>query len=411
MNGKEVLEIMDTEKIKKQVLRLSRIGQDASGAVNRVFGSPFMKKEQEETQKYFRECGLETWMDPAGNIHGVYEPAGREAPVLFAGSHMDSVMGGGMFDGTAGLVAAAECARRLQEEKVPSRWNIHILATNGEEGNELGGTFGSRVMMGMIDLDNEEWMGKAKKFGYSREELEGARLDVSHAGAYMELHIEQGLTLCGHHEKIGIVEGIVGLQRHWIRIRGKNNHAGTTMMEDRDDALVRAAGVILEADRLVRSYGHRMVATACRLELTPNAPAVINGRADILLEHRGLDSGLLRRYIEELTEKIGNPSVSVQPVVKKEPVQCSPALMNILEKVCGDSGVSCRRMPSGATHDGNAMASAMPIAMIFVPSRGGISHSREEWTDWDDLSCGVQVMYESFCRMMAEDPSSFRRTV
>jgi hydantoinase/carbamoylase family amidase len=319
---------------------------------------------------------------------------------------MDSVLGGGMFDGTAGLVAAAECARRIKEEKVPAKWNIHILATNGEEGNELGGTFGSRVMMGMVDTDNEEWMTKAGKFGFSRDDLEGARLDTSRAGAYLELHIEQGLTLEGHHEKIGIVEGIVGLQRHKIRIRGKNNHAGTTMMEDRDDALVKAARVILEADSLIRSYGHRMVATACRLELTPNAPAVINGQADILLEHRGLDSRLLSQYIEELARKTADPSISMVPVVKKEPVQCSGILKNIIEQVCRETQTPCRRMPSGATHDGNAMASAMPIGMIFVPSRGGISHSREEWTDWEDLSCGVQVMYDTLCRIISQDKIS-----
>lgn len=397
---------MDTEIIKHQILRLARIGQDSSGAVNRVFGSPFMKEEQEETQKYFRECGLHTWMDTAGNVHGVYEPAGKDAPVLFMGSHMDSVLGGGMFDGTAGLVAAAECARCLQANQVSSQWNIHVLATNGEEGNDLGGTFGSRVMMGMVDTENPEWMKKAGQFGFSKKDFEEARLDVSHAGGYLELHIEQGLTLVGHHEKIGIVDGIVGLQRHCIRIRGKSNHAGTTMMEDRDDALVRAAQVILTADQLIRTYGHRMVATACRLELTPNASAVINGQADILLEHRGLYSDLLDRYMEELKQKIGGPGITVSPVVKKSPVQCDPAFESVIEEVCRDAQIACRRMPSGATHDGNAMASAMPIGMIFVPSRGGISHSREEWTEWEDVSLGVQVLYDTVCRIISKSRHS-----
>lgn len=387
---------IDEALVRKNLLRLASIGRDESGAVNRVFGSDFINEEREETIRYFEECGMTTSVDAAGNVHGYYRPAGPMADEILLGSHLDSVKAGGMFDGTAGLVAAAECVRLLAEARYPSLFNIHVIAANGEEGNELGGTFGSRAMMGLLPLDDENFLKKAEKYGYSLEQLKEAKMDTSQCRGYLELHIEQGNRLNREKKDVGIVTGIVGLQRYHITVEGRSNHAGTTMMEERQDALVKAAGIITLADRLIRRYGHHMVATIGEIHVFPNVPTVIPGKVDMVLEVRGLDKELIEEYVADLSGRIcTEEGISISNKVKKDPVTCDARFMEVLEKTCISDDISFAPMSSGATHDGNSMAKKMPIAMIFVPSKDGLSHCREEWTDFDQLAKGIQALYDT----------------
>lgn len=387
---------IDEGMVRRNVLRLASIGQDETGAINRVFGSDFVNEERKEVISYFEECGMMTSVDSVGNVHGYYRPAGTMADEILLGSHLDSVKAGGMFDGTAGLVAAAECVRMLSETRYPSLFNLHVVATNGEEGNELGGTFGSRAMMGLLPLDDRDFLIKAEKYGYSGDRLRGAVMDTSKCRGWLGLHIEQGNRLNRQHRDVGIVTGIVGLQRYHIKVTGKSNHAGTTMMEERQDALVEASRIIGLADQLIREYGHHMVATIGEIHVFPNVPTVIPGKVDMVLEVRGLDRDLIERYVVDLSARI-QPSgrVHVSNMVKKDPVVCDERFMKAMEKACGEDHISFAPMSSGATHDGNSMAKKMPIAMIFVPSRDGLSHCKEEWTDWDQLTTGVQVLYDT----------------
>lgn len=394
---------MDLETIKGNLERIAAIGVDENGGISRMFGTPFIQEAQGVLKEYFEDCGMKAWVDSAGNVHGVLKSEKPDAREILIGSHYDTVKQGGMFDGLMGVVAGAEIGRDLYDKKCSLAKDIHVIATNGEEGNDLGGTFGSRAMTGLLDTESEAYLAKAKTFGYSGEDLKNAVLDTSRADCYLELHIEQGPTLDKYKEQIGIVTGIVGLRRYKVIVHGVSNHAGTTMMEDRDDALTSAAGIILMADELARELGHHFVKTFGVLQVFPGTVATIPNRVEMILEIRNEDQKLMDRFMEVFLQKAKKMAkVDVEPVVAKAPVKCSGRIAEITEKICKEEGIRCRIMPSGATHDGNAMASKVPVGMIFVPSKSGISHSKEEWTDWKDVYTGISVLYKVIQKLESE---------
>lgn len=392
------------DRMKEKLFELAKIGQDREGGISRIFGSEAMKEGQQAVMAYFRECGLNTWMDCAGNVHGVLSSGRENAKEIFIGSHIDTVRQGGIFDGLLGVVAGAETAARLLREKVPLTKDVHIIATNGEEGNELGGTFGSRAMMGLLPVDSKEYLEKAASFGFSREDLLKASLNTDRAACYLELHIEQGPTLYKHKEQIGIVTGIVGLRRYQVTVYGISNHAGTTMMEDREDALVAASRIILMGDELARKAGHHLVETVGVMKVYPGSAPVIPNRVEMVLEIRNEEETLMDDFMAEFTQQAESMArVKIEPIVAKAPVKCREELVNLIEKACKEEAVRYRRMPSGATHDGNAMAVKMPVGMIFVPSKDGISHSKDEWTEWKDIECGMEVLWKVLLLLEKEE--------
>lgn len=372
------------------------IGMDENGAVNRVIGTKEYWEAAAVMKKYLSDLGLESYMDSVGNVHGIYHCAGKEKPEIIIASHLDTVKAGGKFDGLYGVLGGIEAIRRLMEEQVELPFSLHLIATNGEEGNDLGGTFGSRCMVGQIDYDDPEYLKKAEKFGFSRQNLVDARYDFSNTIYYLELHIEQGNTLDLNKEDIGVVTGIVGLQRYEIEVSGKANHAGTTMMENRNDAVVKAAKLISFSDQLAREYGHHFVTTFNKFEVYPNIVAVICDKVKMVLECRNLEEELMEKFVKEVMEKaeqIGG--ITFKPIVKKAPVNCDPAIIEAETEAVEAMKVKYRSMPSGATHDGNSYALKVPIGMIFVPSKDGISHSRPEYTSWEQCECGIEVLYQT----------------
>lgn len=395
---------MDREKIYETFLSLARIGEEEDGAVSRLlFGEAYMEAVR-QTEKYMKTAGLETWVDPCGNLHGFFSCGKPGSRTIYMGSHLDTVKEGGRYDGMLGVVGAVEAFRELRRRlDAGGEWNVnvHILATNGEEGNDLGGTFGSRAMTGLVDPDMPGFMERAAAYGLSREDLEQVRLPMDDGLCYLELHIEQGDTLDRSGEQIGIVTGIVGLERYAVTVYGESNHAGTTMMEYRKDALVGAAGLIREFDRLARELGHQMVATVGTLSVFPGTVSVIPERAEMVLEIRNLSRERMGKFMElarEAADRLPDVTAEFRSLVKKAPVPCSEELQDRLETICMRHQCRYRRMSSGATHDGNAMASKMPIGMIFVPSRDGISHNRREFTQWEDAVRGMEILAD-----LAED--------
>lgn len=297
-----------------------------------------------------------------------------------------------------GFVGAVEAFRELKAKAEELHVNIHVLGTNGEEGNDLGGTFGSRAMTGLVDVNAPGFMEKAAAYGLSAGDFEAVKLPMEDGICYLELHIEQGNTLDQTGEDIGIVTGIVGLERYAVTVKGESNHAGTTMMEYRRDALVGASRLIDGFDRLARELGHQMVATVGTLSVYPGAVSVIPERTEMVLEIRNLSTDRMNRFVGEakaMGASLECVRAEFEPLVKKAPVQCDPGIMDRMEEICKNKGYSFRRMPSGATHDGNAMAMKMPIAMVFVPSSDGISHNKNEYTGWDQVQKGMTVFYET----------------
>ena len=397
---------MNLERIQNIMMKIAVIGSDEVDGVmgtNRVFGSPAYLDGQEVTEDYFQECGLETYTDSVGNVHGILRCGKPDAGEILIGSHIDTVKEGGIFDGLLGVVAGAETAKEIKESGIALKKDIHIIGTNGEEGNDMGGTFGSRAMMGMLPLDDPEYIKLGKGFGFTRKMLQEGVLDASRADCWLEFHIEQGPTLDKRGEQIGIVTGIVGLRRYKVVVQGTNNHAGTTMMEDRDDALVAASRLVLMGDELARELGNNFVATVGLLQVFPSSVAVIPGRVEMVLEIRNISNELMDHFMELYAQRAeGLARCTISPMVKKDPIECGRQLVDKTEEICKKSGVKYRLMPSGATHDGNAMATQMPVGMIFVPSINGISHSRYEKTDWQDVLTGAEILKELVVELAAE---------
>ena len=390
--------------LKTQIEKIAQIGRVQDGGISRVFGSEAMQQGISQVKEYFCACHMETYVDAVGNVHGILKGTNPDAGEILVGSHLDTVKEGGMFDGLLGIVAGAECARQIFEEGFAHARDLHVIATNGEEGNELGGTFGSRAMMGLLPLSSQEFCEKAIKYGFTKTDLESAVLDTERAKAYLELHIEQGPTLYHHGEKIGIVTGIVGLRRYRVVVHGQSNHAGTTMMEDRNDALISAAKIILMGDELARKTGHHFVETVGIVKVYPGSAPVIPNRVEMVLEIRSDSEERMDQFIESFQEQACEVAqTEILQMVEKAPVQCENSLTEKLEEICIRQKLVYRKMPSGATHDGNAFASKVPIGMIFVPSVNGISHAKEEWTEWEDAVLGMKVLYEMLKKLMTEE--------
>lgn len=389
---------METESFKDRMLHIAQIGQEADGSISRVFGSDAYEEAAKEMQAYMQASGMESYIDSIGNVHGIYRCRRKDAKEILIASHLDTVLHGGRFDGLLGVMAGIECVRRLQEEGKELGADVHVIATNGEEGNELGGTFGGRAMMGMLP-ETEAFYALAEKYGYTKEKLAQARYDTSRCKCYLELHIEQGNLLEKEHRQIGVVTGIVGLERYLVTIDGQSNHAGTTMMEYRDDALVKAGKFIVAMDQKAREIGDRLVCTCSRLSVEPNVLAVINRQVSMVLECRNQKIERMQELIraaEKLLEKLHG---TISCLVRKDPVDCDQRIVQTMEAVCKEKKIAYQDMPSGATHDGNSFAKKMPIGMLFVPSKNGLSHCKEEATDWDDIALGISVLYETLLRL------------
>lgn len=391
---------MEYGRINDNILKIVAIGAHENGGTNRVFGTPNYDLGMEYIIKYFKECGMETYVDSAKNVHGILSCGDSNAEEIWMGSHIDTVVQGGPFDGLLGVVTAAEAIRDIKLSGAKLTKTLHLIGTNGEEGNDMGGTFGSRAMMGMLPLDDDKYIELGKTFGYTKEDLVNAIADTSKAKCWLELHIEQGPTLDKYGEQIGVVTGIVGLRRYKVSVHGESNHAGTTMMVDRNDALVSAAKIILMGDTLARELDHNFVETVGLLTLHPSSVAVIPDRVDMVVEIRNEDVNLMDKFIEEFKVRAKDiAEVTIEPIVDKAPIKCDEELINIIEESCKEIEAVYRIMPSGATHDGNAMAMKMPVGMIFVPSVNGISHAKEEWTEWEDIYRGTEVLRSTILKL------------
>ncbi|MFI3211993.1 MAG: hydantoinase/carbamoylase family amidase [Eubacteriales bacterium] len=387
---------IDIERIKQQTVKFAAIGQAIDGSISRVFGSEYYEKASIEMKEYMEEVGMVSYIDSVGNVHGLLKCEKKDAQEIVIGSHLDTVKEGGIFDGLLGIIVAVEIVRELILKKQLGNYHVHVVATNGEEGNELGGTFGSRAMMGMLELESEEFLTKALTFGYTEEDLKQAIYDTTRCKCYLEMHVEQGRTLDELNIPVGIVTGIVGLERYQIEVNGISNHAGTTMMTYRDDAVVKGAKLIDQVDLLARDMGQNLVATFSKINISPNALAVINHQMTMILECRNENLSIMQQfidsvevYVEELT------GTHMQETVKKAPVTCDEQIIETIERICVENDTKYIKMPSGATHDGNFFAKKMPIGMVFVPSIGGMSHSKEENTAWEDIQIGADVLLKT----------------
>jgi N-carbamoyl-L-amino-acid hydrolase len=390
------------ERLNGHLAALSEFGKNPQGGVSRVAYSDADRAARARVMEWMRDAKLEPTIDYAGNIIGRRAGQSTSLKPLVFGSHIDSVPSGGNYDGQVGSMGAIEVAQTLAEHDVVTRHPIEVAIW----ANEEGGLFGSRAVSGQLtkaELKTLSSSGKTVEDGIAFIGGDVSKIDQvkrrkGDIAGYIELHIEQGGTLARDKIDIGIVEGIVGIKRWDVTVTGFANHAGTTPMNERHDALLAASRFVEMVNRVVRSIPGRQVGTVGRIEAFPGAPNVIPGKVVFTLEVRDLSDTKIDSIYERIAREaqlIGRQNgtqFAFAPVHVSEAAPSTPRMRAIISDAAKSLGLSSRVMPSGAGHDAQAMAQLAPMGMIFVPSIGGISHSPKEFSRPTDITNGANVL-------------------
>ncbi len=394
---------IDAGRIAGRIAALSKFGANPEGGVSRVAYSEADLAGREYIKGLLRQAGLEVRVDAAGNLVGRREGRKPGLPAIMIGSHIDSVPGGGNYDGDVGVIGAIEVAQVLKELGIRTRHPLEVVSFTDEEG----GLIGSLAMTGRLkpaSLGVVSHSGKTiregiRAVGGNPDRLDTAVRKPGELAAFIELHIEQGAILDEAAIDIGVVEGIVGIRWWDVTIEGMANHAGTTPMNRRSDALVSAAQLITKVDRTATSMPGRQVATVGRIRAEPGAPNVIPGKVIMSLEIRDLSAERIQKVFASIQLEANTIAsrdrtrISFKEIdVASAPAPTYERMRLIIADAAAALGLSHRAMPSGAGHDAQDMTHIAPTGMIFVPSAGGISHSPKEYTSPEDMANGARVL-------------------
>jgi N-carbamoyl-L-amino-acid hydrolase len=383
------------ERIMNHINGLAEFGKNPQGGASRVAYSDADKQGREYVLGLMRDAKLDVSIDAAGNLIGRRAGSASGLMPLLIGSHIDTVPEGGNYDGVVGSMGAIEVAQTLAEKNVTLRHPLEVVIFQNEEG----GLIGSRAMDGELterELDIVSRSGKTiregiKFIGGDPAKLADARRRKGDIAAYLELHIEQGATLDTEKIKIGVVEGIVGINWWDVTIEGFANHAGTTAMNNRQDALLAGAKFIESVNRIVTSV--------------PGAPNVIPGKVVLSLELRDLDAAKINMLYEKIraeAQQIAAASrtkFDFKEINVNIPAPTDTRIRGLIGEAAKELGLSTKLMPSGAGHDAQDMARLGPVGMIFVPSVGGISHSPREFSHPEDIANGANVLLHTLLKL------------
>ncbi|HEU4439878.1 MAG TPA: M20 family metallo-hydrolase [Methylomirabilota bacterium] len=399
-------------RLKHHIETLATYGRNPDGrGITRSCWSPPHEEARAWLLGKMKEAGLETRVDPAGNTFGVLP--GEGAAVL-TGSHIDTVPEGGPLDGALGVLAGLECLQTIREARLTVRRPLAVVAWSDEEGR-YGSLFGSRAFTGKLDaaqipnlrsLDGESLVDAMARAGYEAARAPDARCDPRALHAYVELHIEQGPHLEAARLPIGLVEGIVGIRRNRLTFVGEADHAGTTPMAWRKDAFLGACEYALKArEHIVKKGSGRSVTNFGRIELAPGVSNIVPARAMLMQEMRELDGRILARLDREcvaLARAVARRRglrVVVDTMSRTEPARCAPRVMEAAQAACEKLRLAYKRMPSGAGHDAQNLASVTASGMLFIPSRGGRSHRPDEMSDWKAIGRGANALLHTLLQL------------
>ena len=403
---------IDAARLRNRLERLSYHGRAPGGTfadgVNRVAYSTADLTARAWIIDEIKGADIVPRIDPAGNIFARFGGQPNQPPILF-GSHIDSVPTGGNFDGDLGTFAALEVIQAVQAAKIQTRHPLEMVLWAHEESTAFGiGTAASRIVAGDLqagDMDRV-WNGMKRSDAIRRIAGDPDRIETAVRGkgtwhSYVELHIEQGGTLDKAKIPIGIVEGIVAIHRYDVVIEGQVNHAGTTPMNERHDAMVAAAQLTLAVREIASRRQGRQVGTVGRVEVEPNSPNVIPGRVTISVEFRDLSEQVLRELGDAVKArgvtiaKETGTAITFTLASTNPPALATTGVQEAIGRAAASSGLKTMRLPSGAGHDAQQIVKLCPMGMIFVPSAGGISHSPKELTTWDDCANGANVLLKT----------------
>ena len=404
---------VDGARLRERLEALSLFGRPPGGTfadgVSRVAYSDADLAGRRYVTDLMRAAGLTPRVDAAANIFGRRAGTDSSLPPILFGSHIDSVPSGGNFDGDLGVLGALAVMEALDAAQVRTRHPLEMVVWSAEEGVAFSrGLAGSRIVAGDIKPTDMEmvWNGMRRaeairKIGGDPDRIMDAVRPKGAHHAYLELHIEQGGNLDRAGVPVGIVEGIVAIERFSVSIAGFANHAGTTPMAERQDALLAASHLTIAVREVVTGEPGRQVGTVGQIEVLPNAPNVIPGAVRLTIELRDLSTEKLMRLIEAIrgrARQIADATrvrIDISPLSSNVPALATSALQDVIGRASRTLGLETTRMPSGASHDAAMMAQLGPMGMIFVPSVGGVSHSPKELTRWPDCANGASVLLQA----------------
>lgn len=405
---------VDAGRLRADLEALAEFGRDPKGGISRPSFSRADLEAREWLKGRIAAAGLACREDGAGNIFGRLEGPGK---TVMTGSHIDTVLNGGMFDGSVGVLGALECLRRIKEEGLPTARALEMASFTDEEGNLVGDFLGSRAFLGLLDRDAIR-NGRTSFGRPLADVLEGTGFTIdgilaAHNGrpeldAYLELHIEQGPILDDEGIPVGVVEAIAGKRYLLGSFTGAASHAGTTPLELRRDAFLGLADMALRSTRHVAANHYGAMVTIGKVAVHPGSFSIVPGRAEFSLDYRSSSPEVLRdldRELASIAEDVAATrglTFAAKILDATEPVFVPERLLGILEGECGRLGTPFLRVRSGAGHDAQILASACDAGMIFIPSPDGASHSPEEAIRWDDLEKGANVLLGALVKLATE---------
>ena len=354
------------------------------------------------------ELGLKVRVDSVGNVFARLVGSDESLPIVMSGSHIDSVKNGGMFDGLVGSVAALEAVRVMVEEGYQPKNSIEVVFFAEEEGSNFQvPVMGSKLLTGKLSLDdikqiqNEDGVSAyevIKNAGYDPDNIANDVIAPGSIKNMIEVHIEQSVRLDKEGHTIGIVSGIAGLQWITVTLEGVQNHAGATPMTLRQDPMVAASKIISEIDGIAKGINDTIVATVGFIEVSPNIPNAIPKEVKFVVDIRDIYQDTIQQCVDEIkavTEKYAKENdvkFTVEKTASSEAIKIPDYIKDVMKEQAEKLDLDYIMMPSGAVHDSNYMAEVTDVAMIFVPSVDGRSHVKEEFTEWDDIKAGVDLL-------------------
>ena len=409
----------DARRIEALIEGIDRFNATPGQGTTRLTYSPDYAQARNFVASQMVEAGLAVREDAVGNVFGRIEGTRPDLAPILVGSHLDSVPHGGRFDGPAGVVAGIETAFLFRDLGLRPERPVEVIAMIEEEGARFGGgLFGSRLLTGQVDpatledLRDDDGISAAqamREYGLDPSRAGQAALAPGAVHAFLELHIEQGPVLEAEGRDIAIVDRIVGLAQLKVTVRGRAGHAGTTPMDQRRDALVGAVGILSHLPDLARQLGRDSVLTVGKMEVLPGGANVIPDHVWFTVDLRAPAEADVLQLIDMVRATAAHAqgnglTCTVEQQLYAAPTPLSGQIHAALTGQADALGVSHRVMVSGAGHDAMIMAGVAPTGLIFVPSRGGISHAPEEWTDYAQLARGIDVIFATIRQMSNARP-------
>ena len=400
--------INEKDNVASMIEWLASFGLTENDGVTRLLYSEAWAKAQHAMKKEMERVGLHTYFDDVGNLFGRLEGTNPGSKTILTGSHIDTVVDGGKYDGAFGVIASFLAVQRLHQTYGPPRKTIEVVSFCEEEGSRFPLTFwGSRNIQGVYSLEQVKgltdsagypFLGAMKEAGFDPDTyVTPVRDDIER---FVEIHIEQGMVLEKNQKTIGVVSHIVGQRRYMIRVLGESNHAGTTPMHYRKDAVSAASEYISFLTKKAKEMNPHLVATVGKLDVLPNVPNVVAGEVAFSLDIRHHQEDVLEAFCEEIFSTFQSHAddrelqLEISQWMDVLPVELNEEMNAMVRSIAEDKRIPYQDIISGAGHDAQVFGSVCPTCLIFVPSRDGISHSPKEFTNIHDLEKGIDVLSE-----------------